>query len=377
MKLAKTARSQQIDSLRAFSVMCVIFSHTITLEYKIGEFVFDELGAIGVYMFFVISGFLITSQLLEMKSVRDSSGDSIIVPIRSFMAKRVLRLLPVYYLALLAAWLIDLRTIRVEMPWHMAQMTNILFGFDQDAEFSSPVGHLWSLSMEWQFYLVWPFVVLLSGPRVLLNIICAMIVFSFFSWLEILPLPKEILLSAIPASLDSLGFGALLAIAVDRRWPLGWLANRAWWVGAAALAMTILLMTEYAWLGWTLYPITHEVLNLFFMLIIYRSLTGWSGLTGAVLNIPALQYMGLISYGIYLYHQYIISVYQGVSLRLIGYLPIGLGWRLTVPVLIISLIVAHFSWVWFEEPINRMRQRYSYPARDRSQQSVSSEATSV
>lgn len=377
MKLAKTARSQQIDSLRAFSVMCVIFSHTIPLEYKIGEFVFDELGAIGVYMFFVISGFLITSQLLEMKSVRDSSGDSIIVPIRSFMAKRVLRLLPVYYLALLAAWLIDLRTIRVEMPWHMAQMTNILFGFDQDAEFSSPVGHLWSLSMEWQFYLVWPFVVLLSGPRVLLNIICAMIVFSFCSWLEILPLPKEILLSAIPASLDSLGFGALLAIAVDRRWPLGWLANRAWWVGAAALAMTILLMTEYAWLGWTLYPITHEVLNLFFMLIIYRSLIGWNGLTGAVLNIPALQYMGLISYGIYLYHQYIISVYQGVSLRLIGYLPIGLGWRLTVPVLIISLIVAHFSWVWFEEPINRMRQRYSYPARDRSQQSVSSEATSV
>lgn len=377
MKLAKTARSRQIDSLRAFSVMCVIFSHTIPLEYKIGEFVFDELGAIGVYMFFVISGFLITSQLLEMKSVRDSSGDSIIVPIRSFMAKRVLRLLPVYYLALLAAWLIDLRTIRVEMPWHMAQMTNILFGFDQDAEFSSPVGHLWSLSMEWQFYLVWPFVVLLSGPRVLLNIICAMIVFSFCSWLEILPLPKEILLSAIPASLDSLGFGALLAIAVDRRWPLGWLANRAWWVGAAALAMTILLMTEYAWLGWTLYPITHEVLNLFFMLIIYRSLIGWNGLTGAVLNIPALQYMGLISYGIYLYHQYIISVYQGVSLRLIGYLPIGLGWRLTVPVLIISLIVAHFSWVWFEEPINRMRQRYSYPARDRSQQSVSSEATSV
>lgn len=365
MSMAPAARAGQIDTLRAFAVMAVIFSHTITPEYAIGEFAFFEFGAYGVYIFFVISGFLITGQLRDIKKLREARDDGLAAPLKSFFAKRALRLLPAYYLALFGAWIIDLRTIRAEMPWHMAQLTNVLFGFDQQAEYTSPVGHLWSLSMEWQFYLVWPFVVLLCGPRSLLAITLGLIAFSFTAWLEVLPLPQPILLTSIPASLDSLGFGALLAIGVERHWPIAPFARHVWWVGLAVVIMTVPLMVGQADFGWELAPYAHEMLNVFFMLVVYRAYSGWNGMAGYVLNLAALRYTGVISYGIYLYHQYILSAYEGLAARLWGRMPVDYGVLLTVSLLVISWIAAHFSWKWFEEPINRMRQRYSYPQKER------------
>lgn len=358
------ARAGQIDTLRTFAVTAVIFSHTITEKFMIGEFAFFEFGAYGVYIFFVISGFLITSQLLEMKKLREIRGDGLAAPIKSFYVKRALRLFPAYYLALFAAWIIDLRTIRAEMPWHMAQLTNVYFGFNQIAEYSSPVGHLWSLSMEWQFYLVWPFVVLVCGPRLLLAVTIGLIALSFSAWLEVLPLPSAWLLTSIPASLDSLGFGALLAIAMDRHWPIATLARKVGWVGLAVIAMTLPLMTGHADIGWTLAPYTHEVMNLFFMLVVYRAYTGWDGVIGAVLDIAWLRYTGVISYGIYLYHQYILSAYEGLVLRWGGWMPVNYGLSLTVCLFALSWITAHLSWKFFEKPINRMRQRFDYPRKD-------------
>lgn len=370
MKTQAQVRAGQIDTLRAFAAAAVIFSHTIPETFMIGEFTFFEFGAYGVYIFFVISGFLITGQLIEMKALREVRGDSLSAPLGSFFAKRALRLLPAYYLALFAAWIIDLRSIREEMPWHMAQLTNVFFGLDQKAEYASPVGHLWSLSMEWQFYLFWPFIVLLCSPRALLCVTVALIGVAFAAWLEMLPLPPAVLLSSIPRSLDSLGFGALLAIGMARGWPIAALARRVWWVGLAVIAMTMPLMLSHsdaklAQIGWELEPYTHEMMNLFFMLVIYRAYVGWDGFTGQVLDNAWLRYTGVISYGIYLYHQYILSAYEGLVMRMGGKMPVDYGLSLTISLFAASWITAHFSWKWFEEPINRMRQRFSYPPQDR------------
>jgi peptidoglycan/LPS O-acetylase OafA/YrhL len=92
-------RARQIDSLRTLAAIAVIFSHTIPKNTMIGDFYVSELGAYGVYIFFVISGFLITGQLIETKKLREQTGDGLRAPLKSFFTKRALRLLPAYYLA--------------------------------------------------------------------------------------------------------------------------------------------------------------------------------------------------------------------------------------------------------------------------------------
>jgi peptidoglycan/LPS O-acetylase OafA/YrhL len=369
------ARAGQLDALRAFAVLAVIFSHTITESYQIGEFAFFEFGAYGVYLFFVLSGFLITGQLLEAKQARDALQDSLGPPLKAFFAKRALRLLPAYYLALCGAWFIDLRTIRVEFPWHAMQLTNVYFGLDQTAENISPVGHLWSLSMEWQFYLIWPFVVLLFPPRALVAITIGLIAFSFTSWLKVLPLPQPIVLTSIPASLDSLGFGAMLAIAISRGWPVERIGRFLWWTGLACLLMTLPLMIGYPDIGWVLSPYAHEIMNLFFTLLVYRACHRIDGSIGKCLDNRNLQYTGVISYGIYLYHQYILSTYEGLAGRMGGWMPIDYGWKLTIALFALSWIVAHFSWQWLEQPINKLRRRFHYPPKTVSDMPVTAAAS--
>lgn len=342
-------RARQLDSLRAFAVAAVIISHTITENYKIGEFQFFEIGGFAVHLFFVLSGFLITGQLLAENELRRERGDGLRPLLGSFYARRVLRLLPAYYLALCGAWLIDLSTIRAEFPWHALQLTNVYFGMDQVAEYSSPVGHLWSLSMEWQFYLVWPLIVLVCRPRVLVAVTVSLFAFSFVARFDTLPLPEALYRSSIPASLDSLAMGALLAIAVARSWPVERIAGWLWWSLLAYVVMTVPLLLGYADLGWELEPYAHEVMNLFFMLLVYRAYVGMDGPVGRVLDNPGLQYTGLISYGIYLYHQYILSAYSGASLRLFGYLPLDYGWKLSIALFVVTWIVSHYSWIWFEQ----------------------------
>jgi len=333
------------------------------LNYRIGEFQFDEIGGFAVHLFFVLSGFLITGQLLAENERRREHGYGVLGLLKAFYARRALRLLPAYYLALCGAWLIDLRTVRSEFGWHALQLTNVYFGLDQEAEIISPVGHLWSLSMEWQFYLVWPLIVLLCRPRGLVAVTAGLFLFSFVARFETLPLPAALYLSAIPASLDSLSLGAMLAIALARSWPIervsGWLG----WSLLASIVMTVLRMAGYADLGWGLEPYAHEFMNLFFVLLVYRAYVGMDGPAGRVLDNPGLQYTGLISYGIYLYHQYIMSAYLGASLRLFGYLPLEYGWQLSIALFVVTWIVSHYSWIWFEQPINNFRHRLRYPPR--------------
>lgn len=86
----------QLDALRGLSVAAVIFSHTIESNYSIGNYYFFEFGSYGVYLFFVLSAYLITSQLLVTQDVRLARGDNVVVPLWRFYGKRALRLFPAY-----------------------------------------------------------------------------------------------------------------------------------------------------------------------------------------------------------------------------------------------------------------------------------------
>lgn len=359
------ARADQIDSLRTFAVAGVVFSHTIDERYAIGQYQFFEFGAYGVNLFFVISAFLITSHLLATKAVWRRRGDAIHAPLKSFYVKRALRLMPAYYAVLIVLIAIDLGTIREEAPWHAVMASNILFGLIPLYEDISPVGHFWSLSMEWQFYLAWPFAVLLLSERKLLWLTIAVLVAAILNESALLPIPAAIDRMSIINSLDSLAFGAVLAIAIHRGWrPERWLWG-AWPAAALMLVAPILYMVRRADIAGWFDAISAEAMNLFFMALILGASRGFGGLVGRVLDNPLLRYLGVISYGIYLYHQILIEVYWRGFDKLGRAYPLGFGAKLSVLIFMGASIVAALSWRFFEAPINRFRHRFDY--RDRAE----------
>jgi peptidoglycan/LPS O-acetylase OafA/YrhL len=163
-------RLPELDSLRAFAVLAVVWSHSSNINIGISGFQ-------GVLLFFVISGFLITGILLNARAA-EASPWSVLY---AFYARRFLRIFPIYYAVLFVALAVGFPSVRDAIGWHLAYLSNWYFayqGFDK-------VSHLWSLAVEEQFYLVWPWLVLLVPSAALPWIIGATILVGPISRLAI------------------------------------------------------------------------------------------------------------------------------------------------------------------------------------------------
>lgn len=140
-------RIPELDGLRGLAALAVMLAHVpisaFTQRIPFGR---EYLGFASVDVFFALSGFLITRILLQEK--RDGA------PLRYFLMRRFLRLLPAYYLVLAVVWFTDHLP---EVWWAAVYLTNYYFAFDKSNP--SPLGHTWSLCVEEHFYLVWPLVV--------------------------------------------------------------------------------------------------------------------------------------------------------------------------------------------------------------------------
>ena len=144
---------KSLDSIRAFAVFLVIFSHWLPFNF-VKTFHF---GYIGVDIFFVLSGFLITNNLLKEK--KETSNDLRIkfVHLKNFIIRRSLRIFPVYYFLIFVLAIIGkttYTTINENIWYYITYTSNILFFNTQ--KWDGMLSHLWSLAVEEQFYLFWP-----------------------------------------------------------------------------------------------------------------------------------------------------------------------------------------------------------------------------
>lgn len=161
-----------LDGLRGLAILLVLFSHWVNdLPHRL--FPYGTSGWCGVDLFFVLSGFLITNGLLASRTSINYFS--------SFYSKRLLRIFPVYYLALLAYFIL-LPLCLPGMPRPDAyDRVFYWFYLNNWAAFlhlpNAPfIGHFWSLAVEEQFYLLWPVVVLLVRPRRLCHIAATCVV---------------------------------------------------------------------------------------------------------------------------------------------------------------------------------------------------------
>jgi len=166
----------QLDGLRFLAIAGVMIQHNWRpgpMPWIFGRLDYAETG---VRLFFVLSGFLITGILLRGRAAATVAATSRLSTLRNFYVRRFLRIFPVYYATLLAVVLLDISPARQIWPWLVTYTTNIYIW--HRVAWIGHLGHLWTLAVEEQFYIVWPWLVLFLPRRLLRPILGCLIVLA-------------------------------------------------------------------------------------------------------------------------------------------------------------------------------------------------------
>jgi peptidoglycan/LPS O-acetylase OafA/YrhL len=363
-RVADTALSAhkmpQLDALRALAVLSVLFGHFILVSTRLLAMV--PFAALGVQLFFVLSGFLITGILLDGRK-QVEAGVSRFWTLRQFYIRRFLRIFPLYYAVLLAGRIAEAPGFTEGFGWNLAYLTN--FYIASKGQWIGPASHLWTLSVEEQFYLIWPWIVLFLPQRRLLPMFVGIVIFAVVYKVIATGWFGPLLNLAPFASLDCFGMGALLAIAQRREQEGDPQLRRTvcaigLWLGAP------LLILAFVW-HFPLRGATHQQWNLMtfalallFTPLISGAARGFTGVLGAFFTRRAILYIGGISYGLYLYHLPIKWVIESRASRWISDLP----WFIpkSAVFFVVTGLMAAFSWHFFERPINQLKRLFPYRA---------------
>jgi peptidoglycan/LPS O-acetylase OafA/YrhL len=317
-------------------------------------------GDLGVQLFFVLSGFLITGILLRCRSMIED-GQPLRFTLRQFYVRRSLRIFPLFYAAVLTGLLFDLGMVRRYWPWHVAYLSN--FGVTYLGNLGTS-GHFWSLSVEEQFYLVWPMVILITPARYLIQVLVLAISTGplFRLAMALSPLPWGARMWLMPACLDTLAAGGLLAYLWTRS-PQGtipWRTVYAALFGGMVIAVGIIGLGGHQRLAEAAYVLLgRTAMGGIFVFLVYACARGLPGLLGSALARGPLAYIGKISYGIYILHPFVSDAFRLNGMRKYvdpGHNPIAYLFLLSS----LSVLAASLSWKFFENPINSLKDRFPY-----------------
>lgn len=320
----------KLDTLRAFAALSVLSCHYTP---------WAGWGWAGVPLFFVLSGYLITCILLESKK----NNGSLAGYIGDFFRRRALRLFPAYFLFLTILCLCQISMHQFSVVKDMQYLLTYTFNFRMldhpgGGAWRGYYGQLWSLSVEWQFYLFWPFAVWLLNEktlrRVLLGIVCLAPLLRWLSvrwlihrgdyWID----ACQITYLMTWTHLDALALGCLLAWSDWRAWFRSRRVQLAGVGGAVAAGVLVAtlgfrsgywtLSTAFESLGYQ-YGLIHfkeyvwgySILAICFAIVI-ATCTDLSKGTNGIFRWEWLRYLGKVSYGFYIFHAVVIGAIVGV-----------------------------------------------------------------
>jgi peptidoglycan/LPS O-acetylase OafA/YrhL len=349
----------QLDSLRAIAVLNVMLSHftpaNVPKSFASSLFpVYDWFP--GVPLFFVLSGFLITGILLRCRDTMESNKQSFGFTLKRFYIRRFLRILPIYYLTLFITAII-FKQVRNIFFWHLTYTTNIMVLLK--GSFDETSTHFWSLSMEEQFYLFWPFIILLTPKKHLLKVILATIILAVVSRFGCYFVGlNHIQIYVFPlTSLDSLGLGALLAFFIHYQYDRSKksLSNLGLWICLPILILSILFQKAEAFEV----LIKPTILALFYVWLVSRAAVGFSGFVGKMLELKPLVFIGKISYGLYVYHYFMIPIFFKIFRNPDSLNKASVSFEIILE-FTATLLVSILSWFLIEKPINNLKHKFSY-----------------
>jgi len=344
------ARIRQLDGLRGLAVIGVAWHHWAPRWRDPIPF------EIGLFFFFVASGFLVTAGLLRKRS---AEGHFRKLPTyRTFLSRRALRILVPYFAALALAAILGAGDVRQAYTWYILPICNIHMALTG----AEPAGitHFWTLAIQQQFYLAWPLLVLFLPRRALVPAITTLILIApLWRWFGPCLAPDLSDPSLLTfTALDYLGCGCLLAIARHHRpdGPLLGLAPAAW------ISFAVYLVLYSFWKSGHPIPGIRWFQQSFFAIaccgLIDAANRRISGPIGRLLETRFLLHIGALSYSLYLLHN--LSPFIGGHLIPQLWKPpfdSTLGELLRILLFaILSYILAFISWRLIEQPLEKLRR---------------------
>jgi peptidoglycan/LPS O-acetylase OafA/YrhL len=308
-----------------------------------------QAGHYGVTVFFVLSGFLIGDILLRQRAQRHVALRE---KLRIFYLRRALRIFPLYYLVVGFSLMLGLAGVKsfanmAVYPWLLTYTTNLYVARSQT--WLAQHSHLWTLAVEEQFYLVIPVVILVGGKRWVERLVA---VFGAASLAAALMTVNSHFRTMSPVRYFALLFGVGMAAAVHSG-ALMRISLDAWKRMGRVLfmvCMPLLLWSE--WNGEKLHANWMEMLLvLTFGPLIVRMWQGEAAARNPLFVSGWVQYLGRISYGLYVYHLYVLDRLHRI-------------WHSVPVVMVVGLLLtvgaASLSWRFFEAPILRLKSRVQY-----------------
>lgn len=365
-------RIPALDGARGLAVAGVVFAHSLPFSGRgavapivMGQFA--ALGAFGVDLFFVLSGFLITTILVETAGRPNY--------FRNFYVRRILRLFPLYYLYLLllmTAVPFVHHLIHTSMPdyhgnwlWYLTYFAN----WKSNHAAADPfLGHFWTLAVEEQFYLVWPLAVFLLKPRGrALAYLCGLLILSATVLRYYLAANHEDWLAIYRLTVtrwDTLAMGAAAALLVRTKQSaseLSGLARILMICGSVGFATVAWAAGGVSWELPLIQSLGSTAATLFFAgLVLYAAPSRER--PSPVLSWGPLKALGTYSYCIYVIHLIVFLHMEWLTDWVMrGHSPVGMQ-VIRVGMILISYAMVFFlakaSWIYFESPILRLKARF-------------------
>ena len=336
----------EVDGLRAIAVLAVILFHA-----RLGPF---PGGFLGVDVFFVISGYLITRIITP-----EVDGGSF--SLRTFYVRRVRRILPMLYLVTLLCLPVALYLLISEDLTDLAKsaiaavliVPNFYFWdtadyFARAADFK-PLIHTWSLGVEEQFYLLFPALLLLLAARARVAVLTLIIAVSITLSIAYQPHDADAVFYLLPFRAWELAAGALAAL-LDAR-IVAWLGRGALREAGGILGLLLIIAAIFT-PPEMLPPIVPQLATIagaVLALLLWRQGTA----TARIMGSAPLAGIGLISYSAYLWHQPILAFARSVT-------GLELGTAAKILAVLLTLGLSYLSWRFIEVPF---RDKQSVPAR--------------
>jgi peptidoglycan/LPS O-acetylase OafA/YrhL len=338
-----TGRIQSLDGLRALSILLVLVGHlegTKNFSPRFSQW-FGDYANFGVRVFFVISGFLITRLLMEEYAKTQT------ISLYNFYARRTLRIFPAFFAYIgviaLATFLGFIYVTGTDYAYALTYTMNYY------PERGWYLGHLWSLSVEEQFYLLWPFAFVALGPSRAMKAAAVVLALGPVSRLLV-----RILLQhspyreaeIFPVVADSLAAGCLLAGVRDQLWNQP-AYNRILRSHFLLIALPIFFITINGLRGYTAVRILGDsALNLAIAVMIDRFVSFPNDTAGRLMNVAPLAWIGVLSYSLYLWQQPFLNRASD-------------SWFTAFPVnILFAGMCACASYYLLERPLVRLRQRF-------------------
>jgi peptidoglycan/LPS O-acetylase OafA/YrhL len=331
------ARIPSLDGLRALSIAFVLLAHAT--HGLTGLRVIGRMAPFGVRVFFVISGYLITSLLLKEE---EKTGT---ISLRFFYLRRTLRIFPPFYV------FIGVVALGAALGWFTLERYDLLAALTYTTNYHHHrawnLGHAWSLAVEEQFYLLWPFLVKYLGSGRASRVAFGAVVICPFLRFGLLLFAPDFRLGigeTFPTVADQIATGCLLAcyrgrIAGSPRL-LAFLRGRAFWlVPALAVLAAQAPSAKLDSLIW------QSISNVGIAFLIWRVVDNSGEWAGRFLNARPIVFIGVLSYSLYLWQQ---PFFNSDSRLAVARFPMNV---------VMTLLLALASYYVIERPALRFRTR--------------------